>query len=322
MVNNKELAAFIIPTGVGALIGGYAGDAACFARKLSNKIPLIVNPNVVNAATFSGINENMLYVEGWTLTKLFQGEIGLKEKKNNKIGVIFDFSIPADAINVHINTINAIKTVYGINVAEYIFTNEPVGVNFYLDETGISVGGIKNEKTLLKAANYLKSKGVDAIAAVCFFDEPDEDNYEQGEGVDIIGGVEGIISHYLSSETKLPCVHAPAFADLNITTKIVNPKASAEYITPTFLPCLFFGLENAPQLVAPTSESITLKNIKTLILPIDSLGNSLFFNAIKNNITVIAVEENKTVLNVTADKLGLADKIVIAKSYDEAFKLL
>ena len=321
MVNNKEYAVFVVPTGVGAAIGGYAGDASCVARKLSKKIPLIVNPNVVNAASFSGINENMLYVEGWALTEFFKNNIGLEKTSNNKIGVIFDSAIPEPVLNVHINTINAIKTVYGINIVEYILTDEPVGVNFYVNEVGISVGGIKNETSLLKAATKLKNS-VDAIAVVCYFDEPDEDNYEIGQGVDVIGGVEGIISHYLSSETKLPCVHAPAFADLNITTKIVNPKASAEYITPTFLPCLFFGLENAPRLAPTSSDFITIKNVKALILPINSLGNSLVFDALKNNIPVIAVDENKTVLNVTADKLGLTDKIVIAKNYDEVFKLL
>ena len=74
MVNNKEFVAFVIPTGIGASIGGYAGDASVYARKLSKKIPLIVNPNVVNAAAFSGINENMLYVEGWALTECPAGQ--------------------------------------------------------------------------------------------------------------------------------------------------------------------------------------------------------------------------------------------------------
>ena len=51
--------AFIVPTGVGASIGGFAGDASIWARKFAEKCRLIVNPNVVNAACFSGITENM-----------------------------------------------------------------------------------------------------------------------------------------------------------------------------------------------------------------------------------------------------------------------
>ena len=77
--------AFIVPTGIGASIGGFAGDASKWARKLANKYKLIVNPNVVNAACFSGITENMLYVEGYTLDRFFKGECNLKPANNNKI---------------------------------------------------------------------------------------------------------------------------------------------------------------------------------------------------------------------------------------------
>ncbi len=45
-----KIGAFIVPTGVGASIGGFAGDASKWARKLSKHCKLIVNPNVVNAA--------------------------------------------------------------------------------------------------------------------------------------------------------------------------------------------------------------------------------------------------------------------------------
>ena len=34
MLNNGEkLGAFIVPTGIGASIGGFAGDESCYARK-------------------------------------------------------------------------------------------------------------------------------------------------------------------------------------------------------------------------------------------------------------------------------------------------
>ena len=39
----------IVPTGVGASIGGYAGDASRYAQKIASEFGLIVNPNVVNA---------------------------------------------------------------------------------------------------------------------------------------------------------------------------------------------------------------------------------------------------------------------------------
>ena len=107
----KKLGAFIVPTGVGASIGGFAGDASGWARKLAKKCNLILNPNVVNAACCSGITENMLYVEGYSLDRFFKGEVCLNPSSDNKIGIIFDKAIKQDVLNVHINTVNAEETV-------------------------------------------------------------------------------------------------------------------------------------------------------------------------------------------------------------------
>ena len=72
--------------------------------------------------------------------------------------------------------------------------------------------GVKNPQTLINSADILKDKGVNTIAVVCNFNEIEEDNddYENGLGVDIVGGIEGIISHYISAKTFIPTVHAPA----------------------------------------------------------------------------------------------------------------
>ena len=69
-MNKMDLGAFIVPTGLGASIGGYAGDASFWARKFASKFQLIVNPNVVNAGCFSGITENMLYTEGYSIDEV------------------------------------------------------------------------------------------------------------------------------------------------------------------------------------------------------------------------------------------------------------
>lgn len=112
MLNNGEkLGAFIVPTGIGASIGGFAGDASCYARKFAQISNLIVNPNVVNAGGFSGITDNMFYVEGYSIDEFFKGNINLIQSKNNKIGIIFDKAIPQDVLNIHINTFRAVKCV-------------------------------------------------------------------------------------------------------------------------------------------------------------------------------------------------------------------
>ena len=316
-----KLGAFIVPTGVGASIGGFAGDASVWARRFAQKCKLIVNPNVVNAACFSGITENMLYVEGYSLDEFFKGKLNLIPNSGSKIGVLFDKSIPQDVLNVHINTINAVKTVYGVDIIGYEITEEAVGVDFYVEESGISTGNVSNLKTLHKAAEKLIQKGAEAIAIVCHFPDDEGLDYENGIGVDPVGGVEAIISHYISKEFKIPCAHAPAFSNIEISTKIVDKRASAEYITPTFLPCILIGLNQAPKLVCPdTKNSISVSDLDFLIMPYNSVGGVPVLEASKLNKKIYAVKENQTVLDVTPMKINA--KCDIIKTYQELWELI
>lgn len=322
-MKKTPLNVFIVPTGVGASIGGYAGDASGVARMFSKIGKLIVNPNVVNAAVFSGIDENMLYTEGYIIDEFFKGNITLRESKNNKIGIIFDKSIPEYVLNVHINTINAVKTVYGIDIFDYEITKEPVGVEFFVNENGISSGIIKNADTLIKAGNNLKNKGAQALGIVCLFDNSDDEDYENADGVDPVGGVEGIISHIISRELKLPCAHAPAFSDINIPTRIVNPKAAAEYITPTFLPCILLGLNNAPQIVScedKQDSDYSIDDVNSLIVPFNSLGSIPVLQAAERGIRIFAVKGNSTILDVDASSLGI--DVIEVEEYKDILNIL
>ena len=316
----EKFGAFIVPTGIGAAVGGYAGDASVWARKFADVSRLIVNPNVVNAGGFSGITDNMFYVEGYTLNSFFKGEINLKPSKNNKIGIVFDKSIPQEVLNIHMNTMNAVKTVYGVDVIAYDITTEEVGVEFFMTDFGTSVGKVKNIETLKSSAKKLLAQGADAIALVCMFDDPEDDNpdYANGSGADPVGGVEAILSHYISKELKVPCAHSPAFADYSISSDIVNPKAASEYITPTFLPCIMLGLSNAPLI----GGDINISQLDYLVMPYDALGSVPVYEAIKRNIPVFAVKENTTVLNVTNENLHKSDKITVVETYEKCLDLV
>lgn len=309
--------AFIIPTGIGASIGGFAGDASKWARKFAKKCRLIVNPNVVNAACFSGITDDMLYVEGYSLDEFFKGNINLIPSAENKIGVIFDKSIPQEVLNVHINTINAVKTVYNINVLGYEITEEEVGVEFFVDTSGASVGNVKNLDTLKQATQKLINKGADAIAIVCHFPEEQGEDYANGIGVDPVGGVEAIISHYISKEFKIPCAHAPAFSDISIQTEIVDKRCSAEYITPTFLPCILIGLNQAPYL---SNAGISVDDLDFLIMPYNALGGIPVLEMAKRNKKIYAVKENNTILNVNTENFLTTCDII--NTYEELLERL
>lgn len=315
-----KLGAFIVPTGIGASIGGFAGDASYWARKFASlpDTKLIVNPNVVNAGCFSGITPNMFYVEGYSLDEFFKGNLYLNESNNNKIGVIFDKGISKGIIDVHINTINAVKTIYGVDVIDWDITDEPVGVEFFVDSSGISTGKVNNIGITLNSAKRLLEKGAEAIAIVCKFEDYECDNYANGIGVDPVGGVEAIISHYISKELQIPCAHSPAFEDIEIEQRIVDARCSAEYITPTYLPCILLGLSQAPKL--SINKGLSINDLDYLIMPYNSIGSIPVFECNKRNIPIYAVKENKTVLNVTPEKLNL--DINIVETYQDVFNIL
>lgn len=319
-MNKMDLGAFIVPTGLGASIGGYAGDASFWARKFSSKFQLIVNPNVVNAGCFSGITENMLYTEGYSIDEFFKNKLNLSPiTKQNKIGVIFDKSIPQGILNVHINTINAVKTIYGCDIIGYDITDENCGVEFNVDSSKISTGSVKNISTILESGKRLLEKGADALAIVCRFEDDDFDDYSNGIGVDPVGGVEAIISHYISRELKVPCAHSPAFDDITISQDIVDARCSAEYITPTYLPCILLGLSQAPTLNFDNT-GLSINDLKFLVMPYNCLGSIPVFEALKRNINVYAIKENKTVLDITADKIS--NNIIVIDTYQELFDKL
>ncbi len=303
----KKVVAISIPTGIGADIGGYAGDFGYIAREFSKYFYVITNPNAVNGGILSAINYDMAYLEGYLFDEFFKGKIGFNPKKTyetNKIGVIFDCAIPQNIINVHINTINALRMVQGINISEIEYTDNPVCVEIVV-ENSISTGKIKNPFEILKAAKRLIKKGVEAIAVVCFFNEDSEDeNYSNAAGIDPIGGIEAVISHLVTKEFNIPCAHSPAFSNIDISEKIENPKVSSELISSTYFPCIAQGLSIAPLIKNVNESKITYKDVEYLIVPYDALGSSSVLSSVEKGIKVLTVK-NETVLNVTKQKLNI-----------------
>ena len=176
------------------------------------------------------------------------------------------------------------------------------------------MGNVKNLLTLKKAAQKLLDKGAEAIAIVCRFPDEQGEDYANGIGVDPVGGVEAIISHYISKEFSVPCAHAPAFDDITIPTEIVDKRCSAEYITPTFLPCILIGLNQAPKL---TKSGININDLDFLVVPYNSIGGIPVLEAAKRGIKIFAIKENHTILNVTPENfLNTCD---IINTYDELY---
>jgi len=68
MIKPMTTTLLIIPTGVGAAIGGYAGDGLPVARLLAQvSDTLITHPNVLNGAMLYWPMPKVWYVEGYAL---------------------------------------------------------------------------------------------------------------------------------------------------------------------------------------------------------------------------------------------------------------
>ena len=318
-MNFKKTVAISIPTGIGAEIGGYAGDGGKIARMFSKNFNVITHPNVVNGGILSAVNDNILYVEGYFFDEFFKGNISispLKKYEENKIGVIFDRAIPDDILNVHINTISAAREVWGLDIPYYEITEEKTGVEFFI-KNNLSTGSIKNENTLLEAAKKLLNKGCNALAVVCYFgSDTCNIEYEEGCGIDPIGGIEAVISHYLSKELYIPVAHAPAFSDIEISTKISNPKTASENISSTYLPCVLTGLSKAPSIKRGINkDGIKNKDVEALIVPYNALGNAACLACYQNGIKIATVK-NKTYSDIGCSSLNISG-IIEYGSYEE-----
>ncbi|CAM9637765.1 unnamed protein product, partial [Ectocarpus sp. 13 AM-2016] len=92
-------AVLVVPTGIGAAIGGYAGDALPVARAVSSVVDtLVTHPNVMNGAMLSWPQTGIQYVEGYALDEFCAGRWGLLPvtKGGHRIGLVLDCAIEDD----------------------------------------------------------------------------------------------------------------------------------------------------------------------------------------------------------------------------------
>ncbi len=321
-------AVLIVPTGIGATIGGYAGDALPVARAISQVCDrLITHPNVLNGAQLYWSEDHISYVEGFGLDQFAQGNWGLRPVSQNRVGLILDAGIESELLLRHIQAAEATKATLGLNISDYIITDAPLQVALQ-NTSGASWGTIGNTASLLRAAEKLISQAkVGAIAVVARFpDDPESQalaDYRHGKGIDQLAGAEAVISHLIVRNFKIPCAHAPALSPLPVDPDL-SPRAAAEELGYTFLPCVLVGLSRAPQFILNRNKTISTdiwsEQIDALIIPANACGGCAVLSLSDSNTKIIVVEENTTALNVTPEMLGI--KAIKVKSYLEAIGYL
>uniref|UniRef100_A0ACD5VDS8 Uncharacterized protein n=1 Tax=Avena sativa TaxID=4498 RepID=A0ACD5VDS8_AVESA len=319
----------VVPTGVGAAVGGFAGDALPVARGLAAVADCVIShPNVLNAAMLYWPMPNTLYVEGVRPRQVRRRRVG-SSTSPPKQGLVLDSGIEEELRLRHLQVADAARASLGLPAVEYIVTDAPLEIKTWFDpKCGKSTGSVGNSASLLRAVDALVNhSGVNAVAAVARFpdDGPDDsDCYREGKGVDQLAGVEAIISHLIVKEFEIPAAHAPAVLPPPLSTS-VSPRSAAEEIGYTFLPCVLAGLSSAPQYVTRrqgTSDSgcIVASDVDSVIIPRDTCGGdgTLAFahTARKNKPLIITVQENETVLDDTSDKFGI--EVLNVQNYWEA----
>ena len=320
---------FIIPTGIGCEIGGFAGDALPTAKLLASASGcLITHPNVMNGGSLSEKRKDIFYVEGYSLDRFVKGEIGLKSVKHQKIGIIFDSSIEHEILMRHLQVADACVATLGIDVDSYVLTKKPLGIVIDFESKGISGGLIENPDTLIEAGKRLIDKGITAIAIVAKFpddiDLNETNSYREGKGVDPIAGVEAIISHLISKFLKVPCAHAPALTPIELNENL-DPRAASEDIGYTFLPSVLIGLSTAPDLIEITdkNENITLhpSQIESIVVPSGALGGEGVLAGIGRGLNIISVK-NENLLNLNNHNLNYPKLIEVNKYFEAAGLIL
>jgi hypothetical protein len=320
-------AVIIVPTGIGAAVGGYAGDALPVARAMASVVDvLITHPNVMNGAQLYWPMSNTLYVEGYGLDQFAAGRWGLRPVHRNRVGIVLDQSIEEDLRWRHLQAAEATRATLGLDLTDYVVTDQPLGVELRTAASGATWGTIQHPDSLLRAGEKVLQAGADAIAVIARFpdetDAEDLQNYRQGQGVDPLAGAEAVISHLMVRTFQVPCAHAPALSPLPLDPTI-SPKSAAEEIGYTFLPCVLAGLSKAPKFVtnAPAQATdIWAEQVDALVIPATACGGSATLSLSQSKTLIVAVEDNATTLNVLPESLGIS--AIRATSYLEALGIL
>ncbi|MBE9032771.1 DUF3326 domain-containing protein [filamentous cyanobacterium LEGE 11480] len=321
MLNSPYTVGVIVPTGVGAAIGGYAGDALPVVKAISHIADrVITHPNVMNGASLYWNLPNALYVEGFGLDQFAANRWGLEPVRHNRIGLLIDQGIEQTLRWRHLQVADAARATLGLDLTDYVVTDEPLQVELRTAESGATWGTIGNPDSLLRAAGRLiDTAGATAIAVIVRFPEDQEATalqaYRHGQGVDPLAGAEAVISHLIVRQFQIPCAHAPALSPLPLDTEI-SPRSAAEELGHTFLPCVLAGLSRAPQFTTQPQQGIWANALDAIVIPASCCGGSAILSLSQTKTQIITVEENTTRMQVYPRDLGI--HTVPVRSYLEA----
>lgn len=323
-------AVFLVPTGIGAKIGGHAGDATPAARVLAEACDrLVLHPNVVNASDLNEMPENAFYVEGSTITRLLMGTAGLQPVRSNRVLVIIDAHKIDMFANDTVNAVSAARATYGLDCPVVVKLDPPLRMAGELTESGRAAGvveGLERVRSVLE--EYDGTFDAMAIASVIDVDDEYHEKYFHSDG-DLInpwGGVEAMLTHALSLLYDIPTAHSPmleSFKVANFDLGLVDPRLAAEAVSLTFLQCMLKGLQRSPRIVTDPETMretgiFTAADVSCLVIPDKCIGLPTLA-ALEQGIPVIAVRENDNLMQNDLATLPWAPgQLHVVENYWEA----
>jgi hypothetical protein len=327
---DKFNAVMIVPTGIGAEIGGHAGDATPAARLLASACDtLITHPNVVNASDINELPENGLYVEGSVISRLLMGTIGLQKVRANRVLLVIDQHKDDTISDLAVNAASAARTTLGLDCSGVVRMSPTMYMQAGYSSSGRAVGQVKGLERLLEVL-YNRRLEFDALAIASKIDIS-EGLYTEyfksgGEIINPWGGVEAMLTHSLSLLLNIPTAHSPMAEDMeeaNATFGIVDPRMAAEAVSTCFLHCVLKGLHRSPKIITDRMlfshpGILTAADMSCLVIPDGCVGLPTLA-AIEQGIPVIAVQENHNRMKNDLRMLPFAPgKLFIVNNYLEA----
>ena len=300
-------AVFLVPTGIGAEIGGHAGDATPAARVLAEACDvLITHPNVVNASDLNEMPENALYVEGSSITRMMMGTAALQRVRANRVLVIIDAHEIEMFANDTVNAVSAARATYGFDCAGVVKLAPPLRMAAEFTASGRAAGEI-NGLERIRAVIDENHGAFDAVAIASVIDLNDEihEAYFQGDGemINPWGGVEAMLTHAVSLLYDVPTAHSPMLENhkvANFDLGLVEPRLAAEAVSLTFIQCMLKGLHRSPRIITDPKVMgmaglLTVADVSCLVIPDKCLGLPTLA-ALEQGIPIIAVRENNNLM--------------------------
>lgn len=277
---------FIVPTGLGAPIGGHAGDATPAARLIASVCDtLIVHSNVVNGADINEMPYNSLYVMGVTIDDLLAGYVGLTPVNSNRIAVVVNHPVPNEIINM----VSAARACLGVDAFVVELSNK-LQMTAKFDHNGVAGGDIFGADDAVQFLQNL-DEDFDAVAVFSKIDVPKSvaETYIQFADVNPWGGVEAKLTRIFTDALKVPCAHGPSGETLQDFNDVVDPRMSAEFVSITYAFSVIKGLYKSPEIT--DNKGLTVSDIDALITPAGCWGLP-HQRCVDHNIPIIAVLNN------------------------------